>query len=176
MCLTGAERDQVQGGGNGPGRRCWNALKSNGGFPGCSRAEGSRKNSLRSSSPLAKDVWLVIFRKTAAPFARLVPVATQHRFRYGIARGGAAGVRAEQVTTRSSLIVRVGEQFEGEHGWRIDALEAVFASSVIRASGVSRRKLCVEPSQGRLTTTAIPARHVQQRTFGVSPFCHSGDG
>ena len=71
------------------------------------------KNSLRLSSPLAKDVWLVIFRKTAAPFARLVPVATQHRFRYGIARGGAAGVRAEQVTTRSSLIVQVGEQFEG---------------------------------------------------------------
>ena len=29
MCLTGAERDQVQGGGSGPGRRCWNALKSN---------------------------------------------------------------------------------------------------------------------------------------------------
>jgi hypothetical protein len=29
MCLTGAERDQVQGGGNGPGAAMLNALKSN---------------------------------------------------------------------------------------------------------------------------------------------------
>ena len=73
-------------------------------------------------------------------------------------REGAAGIRAEHVTARSSWIeYESDERFKREPGWRTDALEALSRRvSPPRAAGASRpQPSAVEPAPARLMTTAI---------------------
>ena len=158
MCLTGAERDQVQGGGNGPGAamlECTEIQQVASWVAAGLKAHA--KNSLRLSSPLAKNVWLVNFRENPEPLARLVSAATQHRFRYGIAAGRCGGCSRRTGHDKKFLDrVRVGEQFKREPGWRTDALEAVSrrVSSFALPVCLGENHLC-RAITGRLTTSAI---------------------
>ena len=128
------------------------------------------KNSLRLSSPLAKNVWLVNFRENAEPLARLL-----RRHSVSIPLWNCCG-KVRRVFAPNGHDKKFFDEYESENNLKVnlDGEPTLLKQFRVecrqsRFRCVSAKIICVEPSQGRLTTTAIPARHVQQRTFGVKP-------